>query len=30
VPQEFVDIANDKLAAINDAYDQVQKHRGFT
>jgi DnaJ like chaperone protein len=30
VPQEFVDIANDKLAAINDAYDQVQIHRGFT
>jgi DnaJ like chaperone protein len=30
VPQEFVDIANDKLAAINDAYDQVQKHRGLT
>ena len=30
VPQEFVDIANDKLAAINDAYDQVQKHRGFS
>jgi len=29
VPQEFVDIANDKLAAINDAYDQVQKHRGL-
>lgn len=30
VPQEFVDVANDKLAAINDAYDQVQKHRGLT
>ncbi len=30
VPQEFVDIANDKLAAINDAYDRVQKHRGFS
>lgn len=30
VPQEFVDIANDKLAAINDAYDQIQKHRGFS
>ena len=27
VPQEFVDVANRKLAAINDAYDRVQKER---
>ena len=27
VPQEFVDVANQKLAAINDAHDRVQKER---
>ncbi|SLN37129.1 TerB family tellurite resistance protein [Oceanibacterium hippocampi] len=27
VPQEFVDLANEKLARINDAYDQVMRSR---
>ena len=27
VPQEFIDLANDKLAAINNAYDQIQTNR---
>jgi DnaJ like chaperone protein len=27
LPQEFVDLANDKLAAINDAYDRIAKQR---
>ena len=29
LPQEFVDIANDKLATINDAYDRIEKQRGM-
>lgn len=29
VPQEFIDIANEKMAAINAAYDQVEKERGL-
>ena len=29
LPQEFVDLANEKLAAINDAYDQVARQRGL-
>ena len=29
VPQEFVDIANEKLAVINDAYDRIAKERGL-
>lgn len=29
VPAEFVRIANDKLAAINAAYDQLEKERGL-
>ena len=29
LPQEFVDLANEKLAAINDAYDRVAKQRGL-
>jgi DnaJ like chaperone protein len=28
VPPEFIKIANDKLAAINGAYDRIQKERG--
>lgn len=28
LPEEFVDIANKKLAAINAAYDKIKKHRG--
>lgn len=30
VPQEFIDVANEKLAAINDAYDRVSRQRGIT
>jgi DnaJ like chaperone protein len=30
MPKEFVDIATDKLAAINSAYDRVAKERGIT
>lgn len=29
VPKEFVDMANDKLAAINDAYGRIEKERGL-
>ncbi len=29
LPQEFVDVANDKVAAINDAYDRVTSERGL-
>ena len=29
VPQEFIDIANEKLAVINDAYDRVTAQRGL-
>ena len=29
LPQEFVDVANKKVAAINDAYDRVAKERGL-
>ncbi|MDA0260986.1 MAG: TerB family tellurite resistance protein [Proteobacteria bacterium] len=29
MPQEFVDVANDKLATINSAYDRVAKQRGL-
>ena len=29
VPEEFITIANDKLAAINAAYDQIRKERGL-
>jgi DnaJ like chaperone protein len=30
LPQEFIDLANQKVAAINDAWDRVRKHRGLT
>jgi DnaJ like chaperone protein len=30
VPEEFVVIANERLARINEAYDRIQKARGFT
>jgi DnaJ like chaperone protein len=30
VPEEFVAIANDRLATINDAYDRIQKERDLT
>ncbi len=29
MPQEFIDVANKKMAAINAAYDQVEKQRGL-
>lgn len=29
VPEELIAIANEKLAAINAAYDQIEKERGF-
>ena len=28
LPQEFVDLANEKMAAINDAHDRIRKERG--
>ena len=30
MPQEFIDLANDKLAKINAAYDRVAQVRGLT
>ncbi len=30
VPEELIDVANDKLAAINTAYDTIAKARGIT
>jgi DnaJ like chaperone protein len=30
LPQEFVDLANEKLAAINDAYDRIARERGLS
>jgi DnaJ like chaperone protein len=30
VPEEFIEVANRKLAAINAAFDMIQKERGFT
>ena len=29
MPQEFIDMANEKLATINGAYDQIRKQRGI-
>jgi DnaJ like chaperone protein len=29
VPEEFVEIANNKIAAINQAYDEIAKERGL-
>jgi DnaJ like chaperone protein len=29
LPQEFVDLANEKLATINAAYDVIAKERGI-
>ncbi len=29
MPQEFIDVANQKLAAINDAYDRISKQRSL-
>ena len=30
LPQEFIDLANEKMASINAAYDAIKKERGFT
>ncbi|NKB54863.1 MAG: DnaJ domain-containing protein [Alphaproteobacteria bacterium] len=30
VPEEFIEVANKKLAAINAAYENIQRERGFT
>ncbi len=30
MPQEFIDLANEKLAAINDAYDRIKRERGIS
>ena len=30
VPEEFVKLANDKLAAINTAYEKIQLERGLS
>ncbi|MFP6733438.1 MAG: TerB family tellurite resistance protein [Rhodospirillales bacterium] len=30
MPQEFIDIANEKMAAINNAYDQIEKERALS
>ena len=30
VPEEFVRLATEKLAAINGAYDMIKKQRGIT
>ena len=29
MPQEFIDVANEKMAAINAAYDVIEKERGL-
>ena len=29
MPQEFIDIANEKMANINAAYDQINKERSL-
>jgi len=29
VPEEFIEIANNKIAAINQAYDEIAKERGL-
>ena len=29
MPQEFVDLANDKLATINGAWDRIEAERGL-
>lgn len=29
MPEEFIEVANEKLAAINDAYDRIKKSRGL-
>jgi len=29
MPQEFIDLANEKLARINDAYERIRRQRGL-
>jgi hypothetical protein len=29
MPQEFIDIANERMAAINAAYDAIERKRGI-
>ena len=29
LPEEFIEVANDKMAAINAAYDSIEKERGW-
>ena len=29
LPQEFIDLANEKMVAINSAYDKIKKQRGL-
>ena len=29
LPKEFIDLANEKMAAINGAYDTIKKERGL-
>jgi DnaJ like chaperone protein len=29
MPEEFIELANEKIAAINEAYDQIAKERGL-
>ncbi len=29
LPKEFIDLANEKMAAINTAYDRIEKERGL-
>jgi DnaJ like chaperone protein len=29
VPPEFIKLANDKIAAINNAYEKIQQERGL-
>ena len=29
MPQEFIEVANDRLAAINAAYDRLEEQRGL-
>lgn len=30
MPEEFIAIANDKIAAINAAYDEIRRERGLS
>jgi DnaJ like chaperone protein len=30
LPQEFIDLGNEKMAHINEAYDKIRRQRGWT